>query len=113
MEAFMDWKLIYRTAEEMALVSGEILGAEWKSNRLFWDEPENIIFLDLVKRAPEMFYFGGGNKLTVPGRQNLTVNRRLSRTPRSPEDSSDAGAGRAPLDLIDHLRNNPHCVDNR
>lgn len=51
METFMDWKLIYRTAEEMALLTAEISGDEWKSNRLFWDEPENIVFLDLVKRT--------------------------------------------------------------
>jgi extracellular factor (EF) 3-hydroxypalmitic acid methyl ester biosynthesis protein len=78
METFMDWKLIYRTAEEMALLSGEIPGDEWKSNRLFWDEPENIIFLDLVKRAapkPIMEFRGTGKKFAAPGRRRFRIDR--------------------------------------
>lgn len=50
METFMDWRLIYRTAEEMAKVSQEIGGDEWRTHRLFWDEHENVIFLDVSKR---------------------------------------------------------------
>jgi extracellular factor (EF) 3-hydroxypalmitic acid methyl ester biosynthesis protein len=91
METFMDWKLIYRTAEEMALLSGEIPGEEWKSNQLFWDEPENIIFLELVKRAavaPRMDFVGGGKRFTVPGLQNVSVNRRFRRGATNPATSS-------------------------
>jgi extracellular factor (EF) 3-hydroxypalmitic acid methyl ester biosynthesis protein len=51
MESFMAWKLIYRTPEEMTRLSADVPGAEWKSHRVFWDASENIVFLDLVKRA--------------------------------------------------------------
>jgi hypothetical protein len=51
METFMGWKLIYRTPEEMARVSADIPGSDWTSHRVFWDESENIVFLDVVKRA--------------------------------------------------------------
>ena len=82
METFMDWKLIYRTAEEMARLSSEIPGDEWKSNQLFWDEPENIIFLELVKRvpvAPQMEFRGAGTRFIAPGAQRLNVSRRFRR----------------------------------
>ncbi|HET6251645.1 MAG TPA: class I SAM-dependent methyltransferase [Tepidisphaeraceae bacterium] len=86
METFMDWKLIYRTAEEMARLSSDIPGDEWKSNRLFWDEPENIVFLDVVKRAkvkPIMEFRGAGRKFNVPGRQFFRGQNRLSATRRT------------------------------
>jgi hypothetical protein len=51
METFMAWKLIYRTPEEMGRVSNDIAGSEWSSHRVFWDESENIVFLDVVKRS--------------------------------------------------------------
>lgn len=51
MESFMDWKLIYRTPEQMAVLSDHIPGDAWASHRLFWDAHGNIIFLDLVKRG--------------------------------------------------------------
>ena len=82
METFMDWKLIYRTAEEMARLSGDISGDEWKSNRLFWDEPENIVFLDIVKRAavkPMMEFRGAGKKFSVPGREFFRPGNRPHR----------------------------------
>ena len=47
----MDWKLIYRTPEQMAVLSDNIPGDAWESHRLFWDAHGNIIFLDLVKRG--------------------------------------------------------------
>ena len=50
METFMDWTLIYRTPEQMAVLSDNICGDDWKSHRLFWDAHGNIIFLDIVKR---------------------------------------------------------------
>jgi hypothetical protein len=51
METFMAWKLIYRTPQEMARLSGDIPTAEWKSHRVFWDASENIVFLDVVRRT--------------------------------------------------------------
>jgi hypothetical protein len=51
MESFMAWKLIYRTPEEITRLSADIPGSEWKSHRVFWDASENIVFLDVVKRA--------------------------------------------------------------
>jgi len=50
METFMDWTLIYRTPKQMAALSDNISGDDWKSHRLFWDAHGNIIFLDIVKR---------------------------------------------------------------
>ena len=56
----MDWTLIYRTPEQMAALSDNISGDDWKSHRLFWDAHGNIIFLDIVKRtvAPLISRFG-------------------------------------------------------
>jgi SAM-dependent methyltransferase len=91
METFMEWNLIYRTAEEMAQLTGEIPGDEWKSNQLFWDEPENIIFLELAKRVapkPRITFIGSGRRFTVPGRQRLTIDRRLRRSLRTSAGSS-------------------------
>ena len=95
METFMDWKLIYRTAEEMALLSGEIPGDEWKSSRLFWDEPENIIFLDLVKRdgrpAGDGLQSEGGvrNQFDVPADGSAPTS--YGQQSLSPDGSSEAG----------------------
>ncbi|HWE01926.1 MAG TPA: class I SAM-dependent methyltransferase [Tepidisphaeraceae bacterium] len=99
METFMDWKLIYRTAEEMSLLSGDIPGSEWKSNRLFWDEPENIVFLELVKRAvvkPELTYMGKGKRFSVRRIQNPTIDRRLRTGRQASTNSSEAGPVEAP-----------------
>jgi extracellular factor (EF) 3-hydroxypalmitic acid methyl ester biosynthesis protein len=54
MESFMGWKLIYRTPEEMAQVGSEIHDHEWTSRRMFWDEPGNVVYLELVKRGSPM-----------------------------------------------------------
>jgi hypothetical protein len=35
----------------MGRVSNDIAGSEWSSHRVFWDESENIVFLDVVKRS--------------------------------------------------------------
>ena len=51
METFMDWKLIYRTADQAACFADDISTDRWGSSRLFWDEYGNIVFLDLVKRG--------------------------------------------------------------
>jgi hypothetical protein len=64
METFMAWKLIYRTPEEMARVSNDIRGSEWSSHRVFWDASENIVFLDVVKRAARKPVPG---KVAIPG----------------------------------------------
>ena len=50
MESFMDWKLIYRTRQEMLEVSAEIPQAEIRDIRIFTEENQNIIFLQITKR---------------------------------------------------------------
>ena len=77
METFMAWKLIYRTPEEMLRVSADIPTADWTSHRVFWDASENIVFLDLVRRAPKPAprldltreLLGGG--VAVPGMDHV------------------------------------------
>ena len=97
METFMDWKLIYRTAEEMSLLSNEVSGSEWKSRRLFWDEHENIIFLDMIKRsgkvAPNRFDAAGDpQKVVVPGLKNVTIAPAVTRASRSSRRGSPPSA---------------------
>ncbi len=50
MESFMDWKLIYRTRHEMLEVSMDIPQAEIRDIRIFTEENENIIFLQITKK---------------------------------------------------------------
>ena len=50
MESFMDWKLIYRTRHEMLEVSANIAQAEIRDIRIFTEENQNIIFLQISKR---------------------------------------------------------------
>jgi extracellular factor (EF) 3-hydroxypalmitic acid methyl ester biosynthesis protein len=50
MESFMDWKLIYRTRHEMLEVSANIPQAEIRDIRIFTEENQNIIFLQIAKR---------------------------------------------------------------
>jgi hypothetical protein len=80
METFMGWNLIYRTPDEMARLSAEVPGGQWKSHRVFWDASENIVFLDLVKRAartraavphPGPVSIAAGS-LRVPGMDNVS-----------------------------------------
>jgi hypothetical protein len=80
METFMGWKLIYRTPEEMARLSVEVPGGQWKSHRVFWDASENIVFLDLVKRAAkvrvggmERVSFGSGVRGVTPDAAERSV----------------------------------------
>jgi SAM-dependent methyltransferase len=54
METFMAWKLIYRQPHELQTLGQGIAGDEWKSNRLFWDEHESIVFLDVTRRGPKL-----------------------------------------------------------
>jgi len=75
-ESFMGWKLIYREPEQMIALAGEIASSEWKSHRLFWDEYESIIFLEVVKRiAPRISATIAPNlgAVTVPGRANVRL----------------------------------------
>ena len=51
MESFMDWKLIYRTPEQMGVLSDHLPGDAWESHRLVWDAHGTISFLDVVKRG--------------------------------------------------------------
>jgi len=49
MEAFMDWKLIYRTRHDMTDLTMEIEEPEIRDLSLFTEESRNIIFLRLTK----------------------------------------------------------------
>ncbi len=50
MEAFMDWQLIYRERHEMADLSMEIPEERIRDVRIFSEECQNIIFLQITKR---------------------------------------------------------------
>jgi SAM-dependent methyltransferase len=50
MESFMDWQLIYRTRQDMIDISAEIPQAQIRDIRIFAEENENIIFLQVTKR---------------------------------------------------------------
>ena len=50
MEAFMDWKLIYRTRQDMVDLTGEIDESEIGHLALFAEENRNIIFLRVTKK---------------------------------------------------------------
>ena len=49
MEAFMDWRLIYRTRHDMTDLTMEIEEPEIRDLSLFTEESRNIIFLRLTK----------------------------------------------------------------
>jgi extracellular factor (EF) 3-hydroxypalmitic acid methyl ester biosynthesis protein len=50
MESYMDWKLIHRTRKEMLEISLEIPEAAVRDIRLFTEENQNIIFLQVTKK---------------------------------------------------------------
>ncbi len=50
METFMQWKLIYREEAEVAEFASLIPINEIAEQRLFWDEPHNVIYLEIVKK---------------------------------------------------------------
>lgn len=50
MEAFMDWKLIYRTRREMIDLTMEIPEADLRDVTLFAEDNRNIIFVQVTKR---------------------------------------------------------------
>jgi len=50
MEAFMDWNLVYRTRQEMIDLTSDIPEAELRYVRLFAEEQQNILFLELARK---------------------------------------------------------------
>jgi extracellular factor (EF) 3-hydroxypalmitic acid methyl ester biosynthesis protein len=50
MESYMGWKLIYRTRQEMLDVAARIPEAEVRDIRLFSEENQNILFLQITRR---------------------------------------------------------------
>lgn len=50
MEALLDWKLIYRSTDQMEALSSTIPEAEMATRKIFVEENENIVFMDITKR---------------------------------------------------------------
>jgi hypothetical protein len=50
MESYMDWKLIYRTQMDMLAIADEISLQSIHDIRIFTEENQNIIFLQITKR---------------------------------------------------------------
>jgi hypothetical protein len=50
MEAYMDWRLLYRTRKEMVEMSLEVPQEAIHDIRIFCEEGQNIIFLQITKR---------------------------------------------------------------
>ena len=76
METFMAWDLIYREAEQMTALAKDIASSEWASHRLFWDEHESIIFLEITKRRRVgiSLSFGPGiESAAVPGLKHFRI----------------------------------------
>jgi len=49
MEIFMDWRLIYRTRQDMVDLTAEIEEPDLREVRLFAEENHNIVFLELTR----------------------------------------------------------------
>lgn len=49
MEAFMDWRLLYRAPEHVSLFSSEVPEADIASHRVFTDPFSNVAYLEIVK----------------------------------------------------------------
>jgi SAM-dependent methyltransferase len=49
MEVYMDWQLIYRTRQEMVDLTAEIAEADIHDIRLYTEENQNIIFLEITR----------------------------------------------------------------
>lgn len=102
MESFMGWKLIYREADQMVACGGEISSSEWKSHRLFWDQHESIIFLEITKREARkgslMVMPGLNGKVALTGMAKVqladtgSVKRRNGTRHRSVRDDSQPGS---------------------
>jgi hypothetical protein len=52
MEAFMDWRLIYRTEEEMGALMGDIDPAEVESHQVYSDPDGSVVYLMVYKKQP-------------------------------------------------------------
>ena len=50
MESYMGWKLIFRTRQQMLALAEEIASAELRDIRIFAEENQNIIFMQITKR---------------------------------------------------------------
>jgi SAM-dependent methyltransferase len=50
MESFMDWKLIYRTPEQIDALASFIGPSETVGRRVYTEKNQNIVFLDMVRR---------------------------------------------------------------
>ena len=51
METYMGWNLIYRTPDQMNALAADIPVDAFSERRVFWDEPGNILFLEVRKRV--------------------------------------------------------------
>ena len=49
MEVYMDWQLIYRTRQEMVDLTAEIAEADIHDIRLYTEENQNMIFLEITR----------------------------------------------------------------
>ena len=49
MEIFMDWRLVYRTRQDMVDLTAEIEEPDLREVRLFAEENHNIVFLELTR----------------------------------------------------------------
>lgn len=49
MEAYMDWNLVYRTRHDMLRLTDDVPQSEIRDIRLFAEENQNIIFLELTR----------------------------------------------------------------
>ncbi|HEY2587045.1 MAG TPA: hypothetical protein VGI81_14965 [Tepidisphaeraceae bacterium] len=79
-ESYMGWKLIYREPEQMTALAAGIPSSQWKSHRLFWDEHESIIFLEITKRQtikPTVTFLADPLNVAVPGLANVTTGDRV------------------------------------
>ncbi len=50
MESFMDWKLIFRKRQDMLAIAEEIALADIHDIRIFAEDNQNIVFLEITKR---------------------------------------------------------------
>jgi len=99
-ETYMAWKLIYRESEQMTALARDIASSEWKSHRLFWDEHESIIFLEITKRSARkgsISFAPGAKQAAVPGLKNVTTTPEVGSRPRRerPQSGNGDGNGRA------------------
>lgn len=54
MESFMAWDLIYRDEGQMPALANDIDADQIESTETFWDEPGNIVFLQVTKKEKKL-----------------------------------------------------------